>query len=145
MEESNTRPSNLGRTQSDSSLTEGKTDQPVKNDVVDSPNSPPKPGSEPSSPTGNGSKRAISSESRASGKPFALIAVSFKEAALDSPTFRASMNHINDQFESVDRWLESFTKAISRMSQEMDGKCYYNERYVKVLTECFPFSFTRHC
>lgn len=51
-----------------------------------------------------------------------LMAVAFKEAALDSPTFRASMNHLDVQFESLDRWIESFTKAINRMTAEMDGR-----------------------
>ncbi|KAA8900769.1 hypothetical protein TRICI_006148 [Trichomonascus ciferrii] len=124
MEESNTRPSSLGRAQSDFSLTEDKDGQSVPKDSVDSPSGPPATASEASSPADNDSKRVASSESKATGRPFALIAVSFKEAALDSPTFRASMNHINDQFESVDRWLESFTKAISRLSQEMDGECF---------------------
>lgn len=115
------RPSSLGRAQSDSSLTEDKAGQSVRDDGV---NSPSAPASEPSSPAGNDSKRVVSSETKPTGKPFALIAVSFKEAALDSPTFRASMNHINEQFDSVDRWLDSFTKAITRLSQEMDGMWY---------------------
>jgi hypothetical protein len=54
-----------------------------------------------------------------------LIAVSFKEAVLDSPTFRASMNHINEQMESLDRWIESFSKALNRLTQEMDGKLVF--------------------
>lgn len=146
MDESNTRPSSLGRAHSDSSLTEDNPGQSVRSDGVNSPSGPAATASEPSSPTGNDSKRvASSSGTKPIGKPFALIAVSFKEAALDSPSFRASMNHINDQFESVDRWLESFTKAITRLSQEMDGKWCCDESSAKILTECFPFSSTRYC
>lgn len=55
--------------------------------------------------------------------PMLLIAVLFKEAALDSPTFRSSMNHLNLQFENFDRWLDSFIKATQKLSQEMEGKC----------------------
>lgn len=54
-----------------------------------------------------------------------LLAVTFKEAALDSPTFRTSVNHVNEQLENLDRWLESFSKALNRLSQEMDGKCLF--------------------
>jgi hypothetical protein len=50
-----------------------------------------------------------------------LIAVSFKEAALDSPTFRASMNHMDQQLEHFFTWLRSFNKSVERMSSEMDG------------------------
>lgn len=51
-----------------------------------------------------------------------LMAVAFKEATLDSPTFRASMNHINDQLESLDRWIDSLTKALNKITSEMDSK-----------------------
>lgn len=50
------------------------------------------------------------------------IAVLLKEAVLDSPTFRSSVNHLHHQFENVDRWLDAFVKSTQRMSQEMDGK-----------------------
>jgi hypothetical protein len=49
-----------------------------------------------------------------------LMAVTFKEATLDSPTFRASMNHLNEQFESLDRWIDSLTKALNKITVEMD-------------------------
>jgi hypothetical protein len=55
-------------------------------------------------------------------KPLHIIAVLLKEAALDSPTFRASVNHLNIQLESMDSWLDSFIKSTQRMTQEMDGK-----------------------
>lgn len=54
-------------------------------------------------------------------RPLNIIAVLLKEAALDSPTFRASVNHLNVQIESMDSWLDSFIKSTQRMTQEMDG------------------------
>lgn len=53
--------------------------------------------------------------------PCVITAVLYKEAALDSPTFRASMNHMDNQLNYVDKWLESFTKSLSKLSSEMDG------------------------
>ncbi|CAN6611419.1 membrane-anchored lipid-binding protein Sip3p [Trichomonascus vanleenenianus] len=57
---------------------------------------------------------------RSTNTPMAMLAVSFKEAALDSPTFRASMNHLGEQFEALDRWIDGFIKATTRMTQEME-------------------------
>lgn len=50
-----------------------------------------------------------------------IIAVLFKETSLDSPSFRSSVNHLNTQFEAVDRWLDSFVKSTQKISQEMEG------------------------
>lgn len=56
-----------------------------------------------------------------SDTPMLLTPVLFKEAALDSPTFRSSMNHLNIQFENIDRWFDSFIRATQKLSQEMEG------------------------
>ncbi|KAH6642767.1 hypothetical protein C7974DRAFT_351668 [Boeremia exigua] len=52
-------------------------------------------------------------------KPLALIPVVIKEAALDSPTFRATAVHFGDQIELVERWLDSFVRATSRLASEL--------------------------
>lgn len=54
--------------------------------------------------------------------PLVSIAVLLKEASLDSPTFRSSVNHLNVQLDRVERWLDSFLKATQKLSQEMDGR-----------------------
>lgn len=54
--------------------------------------------------------------------PLVSITVLLKEASLDSPTFRSSVNHLNAQLERVERWLDSFLKATQKLSQEMDGR-----------------------
>jgi len=51
-------------------------------------------------------------------KPLSLIPVVIKEAALDSPTFRATAVHFSDQIELVERWLTSYTQATSRLAAE---------------------------
>lgn len=53
--------------------------------------------------------------------PCTIIAVLFKEAALDSPSFRVSMNHLDTQMTCVDKWLDSFTKSLDKFSTEMDS------------------------
>ena len=47
-----------------------------------------------------------------------LSPVVIKEAALDSPTFRATAVHFSDQIELVERWLTSYTQATSRLAAE---------------------------
>ena len=44
-----------------------------------------------------------------------------KEAALDSPTFRATAVHFSDQIEVLERWLESYVKSTSRLVHEVSS------------------------
>lgn len=47
--------------------------------------------------------------------------VGLKEAALDSPTFRATALHFADQIESVERWLEGYLKAGTKLAHEISS------------------------
>lgn len=42
-----------------------------------------------------------------------------KEAALDSPTFRATTLHFSDQIEFLEKWLDGYAKAASRLSMDV--------------------------
>lgn len=42
-----------------------------------------------------------------------------KEAALDSPTFRATAVHFSDQIELVERWLDGYVRATARLAAEL--------------------------
>jgi hypothetical protein len=42
-----------------------------------------------------------------------------KEAALDSPSFRAACVHFGDQIEGVERWLDTYLKAAGRLANEV--------------------------
>lgn len=70
-------------------------------------------------------KKSKSNEVWNAEAPCTIIAVLFKEAALDSPSFRVSMNHLDTQMIYVDRWLESFTKSLNKLSTEMDSMYYF--------------------
>lgn len=48
-------------------------------------------------------------------RPLSLLPVGLKEAALDSPTFRATAVHFSDQVEIVERWLEGYVRSTSRL------------------------------
>lgn len=48
-------------------------------------------------------------------RPVSLIPVGLKEAALDSPTFRASAVHFSDQVEIIERWLDAYVKSMTKL------------------------------
>ncbi|KAF2734194.1 hypothetical protein EJ04DRAFT_577102 [Polyplosphaeria fusca] len=64
-------------------------------------------------------------------KPLSLIPVVIKEAALDSPTFRATAVHFSDQVDLIERWLESYIKAVSKLSAEMHSLQALVDTYVQ--------------
>jgi hypothetical protein len=45
--------------------------------------------------------------------------VGLKEAGLDSPTFRATVHHFGEQIDVVEKWLENYIKAASRVANEV--------------------------
>ena len=45
--------------------------------------------------------------------------VAVKEAALDSPTFRATAVHFSDQLDLVERWLDAYMKAVARLAHDV--------------------------
>ncbi|KAI7347652.1 hypothetical protein KC320_g7106 [Hortaea werneckii] len=54
-------------------------------------------------------------------RPLHLVPVGLKEAALDSPTFRATALHFADQIEIVERWLEGYVKAATKLVAEVSS------------------------
>ncbi|CAI6327934.1 unnamed protein product [Periconia digitata] len=54
-------------------------------------------------------------------RPLDLIPVVIKEAALDSPTFRATAVHFGDQIDLIERWLDGYIRAVSRLATEMNA------------------------
>lgn len=44
-----------------------------------------------------------------------------KEAALDSPTFRATSVHFSEQIDLVERWLDNYIKMVSKLAAEMNA------------------------
>jgi len=48
-----------------------------------------------------------------------LSPVGLKEAALDSPTFRATSLHFSDQVDFLEKWLDGYAKAATKLSSEL--------------------------
>ncbi|GKZ40155.1 SNF1-interacting protein, partial [Aspergillus brasiliensis] len=53
------------------------------------------------------------------GKLVSVVPVGLKEAALDSPTFRATTLHFSDQIEFLERWLDGYARAASKLTSEL--------------------------
>ena len=55
------------------------------------------------------------------GRLISLIPVGLKEAALDSPTFRATAVHFAEQIELIEKWLDGYVKASSKLAHEISS------------------------
>lgn len=49
---------------------------------------------------------------------FKLISVAFKEAALDSPSFRASVNHLDSQLLATEKWLQAIASLLVKIPKQ---------------------------
>jgi hypothetical protein len=45
--------------------------------------------------------------------------VGLKEAALDSPTFRATVVHFSEQIDLIEKWLDGYGKAVVKLTSEV--------------------------
>jgi hypothetical protein len=57
--------------------------------------------------------------------------VVIKEAALDSPTFRATAVHFSDQIDLIERWLDSYVRAVSKLAAEMTSLQTLVDSYIQ--------------
>jgi len=48
-----------------------------------------------------------------------LVPVGLREAVIDSPPFRASTRHFEDQVEGIERWLEGYIKTMNDWLQSL--------------------------
>jgi hypothetical protein len=46
-------------------------------------------------------------------KMLSLIPVHLHEAVIDSPPFRASVRHFDDQLDTFEKWLEGYIKILT--------------------------------
>lgn len=62
---------------------------------------------------------ASSSAAPTPPKATAAIPVGLNEAGLDSPSFRAAAIHFGDQVDAVERWLDNYARAASKLAQDV--------------------------
>ncbi|BFZ63745.1 SNF1-interacting protein [Saitoella coloradoensis] len=66
-----------------------------------------------------------------------LIPVQLREAALDSPSFRASIRHLEDQVDAVEKWMEGFVKATKEFTHHLQYAEGISERFYQAAVPTF--------
>lgn len=62
-----------------------------------------------------------SSSASRSSRAGPAIPVLLNEAALDTPTFRATAVHFSDQLDAIERWLDSYARSTSKLVHDVLG------------------------
>lgn len=57
---------------------------------------------------------SVNAENGSANRQFKLISVNFKEAALDSPTFRASTHHLDIQVDNIEKWMKALVSSVRK-------------------------------
>lgn len=70
-------------------------------------------------------------------KHFKLILVTFKEAALDSPSFRASVNHLDLQLLNTEKWLLALIASLAKVPQEVKELRGFLNSFLEFLVPLF--------
>ncbi|PGH17322.1 hypothetical protein AJ79_01206 [Helicocarpus griseus UAMH5409] len=55
------------------------------------------------------------------GSPISAIPVGLKEAALDSPTFRATTAHFAEQIDLIEKWLDGYARSAGKLNSELSS------------------------
>src|SRR5690554_1705090 len=71
-----------------------------------------------------------------------VIPVCLTEAALDSPTFRTTALHFAEQVDGVERWLENYLKATSKLTHDIAALDESISSYLGKLVPSHPVADT---
>ncbi|CUM46210.1 uncharacterized protein AC631_00025 [Debaryomyces fabryi] len=66
-----------------------------------------------------------------------LISVTFKEAALDSPSFRASINHIDDQIDNIEKWVIALSSSVKKFPKYLEELQSFSNSFLEHLVPLF--------
>lgn len=66
-----------------------------------------------------------------------LISVTFKEAALDSPSFRASINHIDDQIDNIEKWVIALSSSVKKFPKYLEELQSFSNSFLEHLVPPF--------
>ncbi|EGW34930.1 uncharacterized protein SPAPADRAFT_145586 [Spathaspora passalidarum NRRL Y-27907] len=70
-------------------------------------------------------------------RQFKLISVNFKEAALDSPSFRASVNHLDIQVDNIEKWLIAISSSVKKIPRYVNDLQSFCNSFLEHLTPTF--------
>ncbi|CAH2351236.1 membrane-anchored lipid-binding protein Sip3p [[Candida] railenensis] len=66
-----------------------------------------------------------------------LISVDFKEAALDSPSFRATINHLDAQVDNIEKWLLALISTIRKFPNYVKELKVFSDSFLEHLLPTF--------
>lgn len=72
-------------------------------------------------------------------KHFRLISVNFKEAALDSPSFRASINHLDNQLLNISQWIPAVLSSMKKVPKKINELKAYLTSFIEQLSPGFVY------
>lgn len=70
-------------------------------------------------------------------RQFKLISVSFKEAALDSPSFRASVNHLDLQLMNTEKWVIAMAALLVKIPRHVKELLSFFNSFLEYLVPLF--------
>lgn len=70
---------------------------------------------------------------------FRLISVNFKEAALDSPSFRASINHLDNQLLNISQWIPAVLSSMKKVPKKINELKAYLTSFIEQLSPGFVY------
>lgn len=68
---------------------------------------------------------------------FKLILVDFKEAALDLPSFRASVNHLDAQVDNIEKWLLAIVSTMLKFPKYISELQTFSDSFLEHLLPTF--------
>lgn len=68
---------------------------------------------------------------------FKLISVNFKEAALDTPSYRAAVNHLDFQVDNIEKWLRAFLASHRKISKSAKELQAYTNSFLEHIVPTF--------
>lgn len=71
------------------------------------------------------------------GQQFKLILVDFKEAALDLPSFRASVNHLDAQVDNIEKWLLAIVSTMLKFPKYISELQTFSDSFLEHLLPTF--------
>lgn len=68
---------------------------------------------------------------------FKLISVNFKEAALDTPSYRAAVNHLDFQVDNIEKWLRAFLASHRKIPKSVKELQAYTNSFLEHIVPTF--------
>lgn len=80
---------------------------------------------------------SLANPNSVANRSFRLISVNFKEAALDSPSFRASVNHLDGQLNNISHWANALAASLVKFPKRVQDLRVFVNSFTEHLLPSF--------